>query len=527
MSELHNRLAHLVNYSSQLIFVSGDTVADQQRTLSDFLASQEENTEISFITAEANKGAPEYRSAICRQLGGHTVGSFVRPLKQLLSDLKPNAGPYLVCITSADHLSPTFLQELWDWVMQSQQSQQKIHLNIILFGKADWAESSQEWLPIQNSHKPVLLSSQSVNSAGFDVNALEALMANERTWFNFASGPVVSNKWFIGGVLGLFLIIFVSMLSWQYPTQIKQIFTNTELAQQDLPAFDMPINTSDLAKVTLNKEAIVDLNLPFSDAELSSYRPNLEIVNKPILDASNELFEGTPAALTNAAIENISEDDVSKNKSSVTESLLVSSWQESIASSEYNKVPEPQASTSIEPPLPELKSYIETDNIANTEPENVNNTIVDADGDFQVPDIISIEQLDAQLGSNLNQLVSIDKNNEKNIEQKSILLQSAIDYRFDETTLLSLPTDAILLQLSGIQNPVVLESYLAKNNLKSSTWIYETQRYGGSWYVVLYRQSFESIDAALNLLSSLPEDVKNAEPFAKSVNQIQQEIKSR
>ena len=84
-----------------------------------------------------------------------------------------------------------------------------------------------------------------------------------------------------------------------------------------------------------------------------------------------------------------------------------------------------------------------------------------------------------------------------------------------------------MLQLSGIQNPVVLENYLASNDLKANTWIYETQRYGGPWYVVVYRQSFESIDAALNRMSSLPAGIRDAEPFAKSVNQIQQEIKLR
>ena len=51
-SELHSRLEYLVNYSSQLIFVSGDSIAEQQRTLESFVFQQSDNTELAFITAE-------------------------------------------------------------------------------------------------------------------------------------------------------------------------------------------------------------------------------------------------------------------------------------------------------------------------------------------------------------------------------------------------------------------------------------------------------------------------------------------
>lgn len=558
MSELHNRLAHLVNYSSQLIFVSGDTVADQQRTLSDFLSSQKENTEISFVTAASNKQATDYRSAICRQLDGHTVGSFVRPLNQLLSDLSPEAGPYLVCITAADHLEPTFLQELWDWVMQSQQNQQNIHLNIILFGKADWAESSQEWLPSQNSNKPVLLSSQSVNSSGFDVNALEALMANDRSWFNFSSGPVVSNKWFIGSILSVFFVIFIGLLSWQYPNQINHLLTRGVIEEQSLPAFDIPENTSQKPIISPNK-----LDFDTTDnTNIIEYTSQLEIVEDKFID-----IVLPPAASQATSPESALVNDELPKSKSVTEKLLVRSWQQGISTSEYNA---PLSLVNVlQSPLPKTETLqtqtiqakpVQTESQQTSGPLIVTTTSTlaivnnnNTDGDFQVPDIISIEQLDQQLDNTLNAQLknelftaasineqaptsvtsyssinsSPNTNPANNTPLNAPQSKSSIDYRFDETTLLSLPTDGILLQLSGIQNPVVLENYLASNNLKASTWVYETQRYGGPWYVVLYRQSFDSIDAALNRMSSLPEDVKNAEPFAKSVNQIQQEIRLR
>ena len=49
-NELHERLEYLVNYSSQLIFVSGDSIAQQQKTLEAFVFQQHDDTEIAYLT---------------------------------------------------------------------------------------------------------------------------------------------------------------------------------------------------------------------------------------------------------------------------------------------------------------------------------------------------------------------------------------------------------------------------------------------------------------------------------------------
>lgn len=463
MSELHNRLAHLVNYSSQLIFVSGDSVADQQRTLNEFLAHQQDDTEISYFSASPEQAEKDYRGMICRQLGGHTVSSFVRPLNQLLIDLPADDGPFLVCITQAENLNNDFLQELWDWVMHAKQYNRKLHLNIILFGKDEWAQSSQNWLPSQNSNKPVLLSSESVDAVGFDVNALEALMAQDNNWITRSSSPLVTKKWFIGTVLGVFLCVFIGMISWQYPDDIRRLLAGEPPSHAELPAFD--INEEDLAEAIINPQEEAAIN--------KQYQAQIEVVSAPTL----------------------------------TDELLVRSWKKS-----PDNAPIQQADTVL--PNNELQQSL----AANT------------DSDFQVPDIISVAQLDETLDID-EELISenlVSNPNETAInEQTNTTDAKTVEYRFDESTLLALPTDSIVLQLSGIQNPTVLENYLNRNNLKASTWVYQTQRYGGPWYVVVYKQAFESIDAALGSLSNLPDDVQDAQPFAKSINQIQKEIMQR
>ena len=154
-SELHDRLEYLVNYSSQLIFVSGDSIAEQQRTLESFVFQQADNTELAFITANDDMQVTDYRRDVCRQLLGQVIGSYVRPLNELLADLNHHNGPVLITITNAQFLPNQFLQELWELVLQSRFANNKQHLNVLLFGESEWAEQAKQWLPAKNTDTPL------------------------------------------------------------------------------------------------------------------------------------------------------------------------------------------------------------------------------------------------------------------------------------------------------------------------------------------------------------------------------------
>jgi DamX protein len=119
ISELQHRLEHLVSYSSQLIFVSGDSIAQQQKSLQAFLGQQSENTEIAFVNGETDATKQSYRKQIKEQLLGVGPGLFNRPLNELLAPLNHHAGPVLICICQAEKIPSDLLQELWDLVLQS------------------------------------------------------------------------------------------------------------------------------------------------------------------------------------------------------------------------------------------------------------------------------------------------------------------------------------------------------------------------------------------------------------------------
>ncbi|MGQ8365982.1 SPOR domain-containing protein [Glaciecola sp. 1036] len=506
MSDLQTRLAHLVNYSSQMIFIGCDAIADQQKYLTQFLTQQGENAEVSFLTAEPDLLAPDYRRTICRQLINQQVGSFVRPLYEEISCQDEHQNTFIICISKADLLPNEFLSELWQWVARTRASNGQIHLNILLFGSNDWSEKAQRWLPEKNNESPVLLSSQAVDAVGFDVNALESLMAQKRAFFankglfgetNNATS-FIQRKWFIGAVLSVFLAVFAGLVSWQYPEQVQALLATGSLPDsQDYQQQPIPVAKSE-------PEVLIEVD---------------------------------------------ETQDIATENTSVTDEILAGKWQQEPASSQSLTAPQEQ--------VPNEQTLISDLTQALPAQTATADTIDDDTGprekDFKVPDIISVEQLDQSLGESLlvedtqsaeqgafvaetvtnptSTPVPLESNSSKVSTARALtneldtLDTGLIDeYRFDESLLLQLPNDQVVLQLSGIKNPEVLNTFITSNNLQTRTWIYQTQRYGGPWYVVLYNDTFDSIDLALAQVSSLPESVQNSGPFAKSVGQIRNEI---
>jgi DamX protein len=529
LSELQERLEHLVNYSSQLIFVSGDSIAQQQRTLDDFLSVQKENTEISYFTSELSMESPDFRRVICRQLLGQKVGSFVRPLKELLKDLHEQPGPYLLCIKQAQTLPNAFLQELWDWVTESKTQSQNHHVNVILFGETAWAEKAKKWLPKRNSSRPVLLSTQSIDSTKFDVNALESLMAEERPSFSLAlfrrdefSPPMVTQKWFIGSVLLLLLSVFIGLMSWQYPDHVKS------LLQTGMLPPEAQLNTDKLA--LLNEQLDREVKTKGQTAEQTN-----EQTKEKFTDSS--LSKPEPMQLpTPKEIQSTLYSDSTKDKAQ-----LITSWDDAKQTSN-DKIKSLKENINGQRAARDRDAALITnlDEVTPIANEDVVDAY-DADGDFAVPDIISVEQLDATLGNELltssrGEPLAIDTLASKGTlsalpeqaatQEKPDLRDNPL-YEFDEAMLLALPEPGVLLQLSGIKNRRVLNEFIVDNQLQNLIWVYQTTRYGGAWHVVLLNQRFTSLNTTRQAVELLPSSLQSTQPFAKDLEQIKLEIRNR
>jgi DamX protein len=237
ISELQHRLEHLVSYSSQLIFVSGDSIAQQQKSLQAFLGQQSENTEIAFVNGETDATKQSYRKQIKEQLLGVGPGLFNRPLNELLAPLNHHAGPVLICICQAEKIPSDLLQELWDLVLQSRFANNKQHLNILLFAQSDWAEEAKTWLPSKNRDKPVLLSTESVIADSLQNSNLDALIAQKRKQFEqhkiARSTPspkpqtLLTVIWFKIVIAVTFFLVFSGLMLWLYPVELSDLFSTT------------------------------------------------------------------------------------------------------------------------------------------------------------------------------------------------------------------------------------------------------------------------------------------------------------
>ncbi len=486
-NELHDRLEYLVNYSSQLIFVSGDSIANQQRTLETFVYQQNDDTEIAYLTADASMDIADYRRQLCRQLLGQVVGSFVRPLNELLSDLNAHEGPVLIAITQAQHIPDNLLQELWDLVLQSRFAGNKQHLNVLLFADTAWAERAKQWLPSKNTDTPLLISSQSVHteSGGSDLDKLiarrreefQAHLANRASASATVPSSMLSRRWFIPSVMVLFIVIFGSLIAWQYGNDIHRLFT--------------PIDGE---------------NTPQPDSALPG-------------EAFSELFEETESSAPDSTVESTPANTTPLPDKSPSETSLVASWPDAVGALDDKR------NTGLT-----TRSEVAEDDAANAEPTDGAVTLA------------TTAQEQSSLPATAQDTMATEDsqdNGTDNIDQASQVSQpgtaqpeAATDASSEQKALITAP-DTLLeqvrdgdfyIQMAGLSDKTLLSQFIADNQLAELTHVYRTFRYGGDWFVVLFHQPFSTSQQARAAMQQLPGYQGRNDAFVKSGVQIRSEV---
>lgn len=529
VSELHNRLEHLVSYSSQLIFVSGETIGEQQQSLQAFLGQQSETAEIAFINAKVDTYEQQYRRQISRQLLGEESGLFNRPLNELLASLNHYEGPVLICICQAELLPPSFLQELWDLVLQCRFANNKQHLNVILFGKSAWAEQAKAWLPAKNRDKPVLLSNESITESVATESALDRLIAQKRQKFEErliaraqpqVGQPSALSKWWFRGIIALaFLATFCGILLWQYSDAIPDIWAQSEATQ---PVENEPVKAAASEAQILQEPAVEIVESPtdqatedmFSDQQLvtdwqteseqlGAEQNQADELETAVVQAEVEQFDSTVEAVQSDNTIDIAE--AANSPSAIDAFVPIESSVEASAETVVEKVQQnvslatdnPESSTSAQTSEPVFTGEVE---------------------DYPVEDIVSVSQLPQPLEQQVQtEPTQIEITNTLAAAQ---VPESARD--IERIQALS-PTDFVI-QIAGISSQQVLDEFVTDNNLSSQIWVYTTQRFGGDWHVVLLNQSFADLNEARQAIPSLASAMQSGTPFAKSVRQIQSEI---
>lgn len=491
-SELHERLEYLVNYSSQLIFVSGDSIAEQQKTLEAFVFQQHDDTEIAYLTAQENMEPSDYRRQLCRQLLGQVVGSFVRPLNELLSDLNNHNGPILIAITQAHFIPDKLLQELWDLVLQSRFAGNKQHLNVLLFANSQWAEKAKQWLPAKNTETPLIISSQSVISEQPTFESdLDKMIASRREAFQAHlenrqrdSGLTLANplksKWLYSVVVGVFLSTFAGLVYWQYSDNIAGLFspideTNVvdDIDQVALgSAYSDVLETapSNIQRQDESQEEMLEKADTQSISESSTNSlSSIEIVKQP----ADQTSDTTLASKTSSELASALASDKPQSESKDT---LVTNWDTAISTLESRP----------------------SNDTAQTDQQNSAEAISTAKTELNDVKTPTVPQENTE---NRNQDLDLASNTESWIK----------------------PTEFVI-QMLAMKDNAVLQQFLSENDLVETTRIYKTYRYGGDWYVVVDNTLYSTFEAAQSARTKLKDFPGKENTFVKRGDQVLTEI---
>ena len=503
-NELHERLEYLVNYSSQLIFVSGDSIAQQQKTLEAFVFQQHDDTEIAYLTAQDAMDVSDYRRQLCRQLLGQVVGSFVRPLNELLVELNNHEGPILIAITQSHHLPDTFLQELWDLVLQSRFAGNKQHLNVLLFADSVWAERAKQWLPAKNTETPLIISSQSVidEQPRFESD-LDKMIASRREAFqahlesrqlqsttSFAN-PLKS-RWLYVALVLVFISTFAGLVYWQYGDDIASLFTPIEQVDDKTTPLIAPGSAYD--------------TIATDDDTLLADKSSSDVGPSPFISGAEH-------------VEVIGEKVIAEEV--IGEEVIGESSLETSASDNSNTAGDANAITgdkvgNIEGATASA-SDIKTSDAA---PDNneANDTLASSEQalvtSWQEAISDSKESADAKESSQAAQTPGAQ-------EPKAYQTEAVTTPTSNQSWIA--PSE-YALQLLAMKDPQVLNDFINEQNLRDITRIYKTWRYGGDWYVVVYYQPFASAEEAQLAKQQLPDYPNKASAFAKSGQQVIREV---
>lgn len=475
-SELNNRLDYLISYSSQLVFVCSDKIQQQSQVVESFLAHQNEQADLALLTANELTPLVIYREKLFRQLISQSQDAdFNRPLNQLLAPLNNHNGPILISIFQAEKLPNKLVKELWDLVLQSRFASNKQHLNVLLMGLSDWAESVKSSLGAKTKEQPIVLNSQSDiqydNTEETDeFSDLESFIQDKRKKFAqrledrhyqpYESQPIYK-KWWVATLFGLFfLAIFTGMLGWQYPGKVDAImsYINAQLTTPQQP--DKPSETIELAQPTI--QAIT---------------PQVAQTNTPI------------------------------TKENSTKDILVTDWSTASAKVDEQSTKVLEQSSNIDEQVDtQPKSSIEIE-----EPTITQDLITQTDtvNDYQIEDVVELQPMPVQEELILGNIEEVPPGN--------FLIA-------EPDMLLTLPADNFVIQIAAMANISILQDYVRDEQLSQQLWLYKTQRYGGDWYVLLTNQHFPSIEDARAEIANLPNAMLRNTPFVKSIGQVKQEI---
>ncbi|TBX20774.1 SPOR domain-containing protein [Pseudobowmanella zhangzhouensis] len=428
---MHARLDHLVNYSSQLIFVGGDSLAQHNEFVTEFLARKSEQANVAYLIGKENLSLSQARQRIVEQLVGKLRLDYARPLAEILPHALGNSPQFiLIAIVHADKLHSDILSELWDIIRHSRSERLRHHMNVLLFGPADWAAESKACLPAHRDEQPVLLAQERINLSDKDASSVNQDQTDDGFIYEHRNTRSFKDAWWWRAMM-MVLVMSAALLALHrfYPDGVSMVWQDVQ-----------ELTTPDIANQLPEPAA---LKIPANQLPVTHW--------------------AAPA----------SEDMADKNNLPQAAESAVESEQNTNPSDEYVEVPH------------DLQS-----------PEHQDMALIDTDNTLQTEQTEQTEQTDP--------LLSVPK-------QDAVTVEPEIDSR------------RYYLQIVGMENIDLLNEFVLRNKLSGELLQYATRRDDHGWHVVVWRHSFDSLEAARAGIAEFRKQWPDLQPFVKSGRQISRE----
>jgi len=478
-TQLCERLRHLTQFSSHLLFVSGESGSGKSTVLRNYVESDFNQKTIT-IDAQQCHDDTTVRTQVLQQISydgrfnAHIT--LVDSLPLLAQQLEYE---FTLCIDNAMRLSPASIAEFAQLVALSLNNKVNIKVNIILFAESEWvditilpfAKSATNVLELemtvldpqaavtfveqqfsQAGYKPTFVNQDAINrqietchgNPAELAKCAQAIMQGQ-VYHAESSTPsktdklvVTSNKSFYLAAMIAGVLLLGSAGSFLYDAyQTEQQIADSVLKD---PLLNTPVMVQ-TANVNTNSAVIVDVNEPQMlasdwDDELPTKIGKTITLTDPVV----------PATSSQAGKQRVVIDDAAVNK------MLAK--------------------------------------------QSTSDTVKVIDSKMVVEVVDKVVRKDA--GNTAKTLTG----------QAWLIAQPAKNYTF---------------QIAGLSRQSQLKQYLSENELPENVWTYQTLRNNKPWYVVLYG-SFTSVEQANAAKLKLPASVQKDKPWLKRFAQIQRDL---
>jgi len=468
-TELLGRLQLLTNFGSNLVTVGGEKGAGKTWLVHYYLEAWAQDKNQALLMCYPNQDDSQRRSTILNQLISEPSYS---PTDSLVESFTRNMqGEHcdiVIAIDDAHLLSESFVTELWMLVIEAQ-ANPSWTINVLLFAQANALDALLTRLGYGQDQKPIDLE-------------IESFTQDEADLF--------------------FEQLVIRFVDDDMEKRVRNAYRNVELRPGEIMA---------LGEQKVEKRIIIR-----------------SIVGSPINIA---LLSLTLLVLIGGGywwlmLQPSAEEQAQQVSESMEQTVIPT-----LADQAQQKVEE-AAESELEDSMLDQGS-VETDDIAlPPEVAEVNSHVGNQEEEHQRV-IISSDVVDALMESP-SQSDSQDETmlrdqtigtGPQTSEQTVTPDQPNISFSFTKEQLNSFSPRSYTLQLAAVRSLQEVQVFLDKHSLSNQVFIYPTNRNNNEWYIITY-QNYPTIQVARDAVRSLPADVQNLDPWAKSLGQVQREIRN-